>query len=216
MEKIILLMVLLVFSEAQAATVIELFTSQGCSSCPPAEKWIGQLRKHPDFMKGIIPMVWHVDYWDQLGWKDTLAKPEFTERQRKYAATWKSQQVYTPGVIVDGQEKRNWRDLSLAPNHTSQEFDIKREDKRLNVVYRPAPGQKLWLAIVSDGPSIPIQKGENAGRKLSRDFVVTSLQEGKEKQGSFSWDISGAEGHAVIWLEDSGDPKPKQATAIRL
>src|SRR5438034_11825938 len=79
------------------STLIELFTSEGCSSCPPAEKWLSVLKSNPDLWKKIIPVAFHVDYWDRLGSRDRLAKPEFTSRQPRYAAAWGGDSVYTPG-----------------------------------------------------------------------------------------------------------------------
>ena len=70
------------------STLIELFTSEGCSSCPPAEKWMSGLKSNQDLWKKIIPVTFHVDYWDHLGWRDRFAKPEFTSRQQRYAAAW--------------------------------------------------------------------------------------------------------------------------------
>src|SRR5947207_2933082 len=71
-----------------AATLVELFTSEGCSSCPPADAWMSRLKRNPDLWKAIVPAVFHVDYWDRLGWPDRFARPEFTRRQRLYASSW--------------------------------------------------------------------------------------------------------------------------------
>jgi hypothetical protein len=89
-------------------TLIELFTSEGCSSCPPADAWMSRLKTNPDLWKNIVPAVFHVDYWDGLGWRDRFAKPEFTARQRQYVATWRGDSVYTPGFVVNGREWRDW------------------------------------------------------------------------------------------------------------
>src|ERR1700758_1185011 len=78
-------------------TLIELFTSEGCSSCPRAEKWLSGLKSNPDLWKRTIPVAFHVDYWDHLGWRDRFSKLEFTERQQYYAAAWRNDSVYTPG-----------------------------------------------------------------------------------------------------------------------
>src|SRR5438552_12328276 len=89
-------------------TLIELFTSEGCSSCPPADAWISQLKESPDLWKKIVPIAFHVDYWNNLGWRDRFAKPEFTARQRWYVAAWRGDSVYTPGFVVNGREWRSW------------------------------------------------------------------------------------------------------------
>src|SRR6266567_7895599 len=97
------------FESGEARTMlVELFTSEGCSSCPPADAWINQLKESPDLWKKIVPVVFHVDYWDNLGWRDRFAKPEFTSRQRRYAAAWGGDSVYTPGFVINGKEWRGW------------------------------------------------------------------------------------------------------------
>ena len=88
--------------------LVELFTSEGCSSCPPADAWISQLKESPDLWKKIVPVAFHVDYWNNLGWRDRFAKPEFTARQRRYVAAWGGDSVYTPGFVVNGKEWRDW------------------------------------------------------------------------------------------------------------
>src|SRR5438552_17449486 len=90
------------------STLIELFISEGCSSCPPAEKWLSGLKSNRDLWKKIVPVAFHVDYWDRLGWRDRFAKPEFTSRQQRYAAAWGGDSGYTPGFVVNGKEWRGW------------------------------------------------------------------------------------------------------------
>src|SRR5260370_2199922 len=80
-------------------TLIELFTSEGCSSCPPADAWISQLKDSPDLWKRVVPVAFHVDYWDNLGWRDRFAKPEFTARQRRYVATWPAESLFPPESV---------------------------------------------------------------------------------------------------------------------
>jgi hypothetical protein len=82
-------------------TLIELFTSEGCSSCPSADAWMSRLKTNPDLWKNIVPAVFHVDYWDGLGWRDRFAKPEFTARQRQYVATWRGDSVYTEVAVSE-------------------------------------------------------------------------------------------------------------------
>src|SRR5499427_291609 len=95
-------------STENQVTLLELFTSEGCSSCPPAEKWLSGLKADQELWKKIIPVAFHVDYWDRLGWRDRFAKPEFTSRQQHYAAAWGGDSVYTPGFVVNGKEWRAW------------------------------------------------------------------------------------------------------------
>ena len=79
--------------------VVELFTSEGCSSCPPAETYVGELAQHPN----VLALAFHVDYWDDLGWRDRFGLPEAVQRQRNYARTLRLSSVYTPQVVIDGQ-----------------------------------------------------------------------------------------------------------------
>jgi hypothetical protein len=86
--------------------LIELFTSEGCSSCPPAEAWLNALRNDAGLWRDFVPVAFHVDYWDRLGWKDILASKVFTTREHAYAARWNSSSVYTPCFVRNGAE---WR-----------------------------------------------------------------------------------------------------------
>src|SRR5689334_522273 len=95
--------------------LIELFTSEGCSSCPAAEKWLGALKSNQDLWRKIVPVAFHVDYWDRLGWRDRFAKPEFTARQQRYAAAWGGDAVYTPGFVINGKEWRSWFVDNVSP-----------------------------------------------------------------------------------------------------
>src|SRR5438477_8950450 len=102
-------------SGPQKVHLIELFTSQGCSSCPPAEAWLSKLKSEPRLWKDFVPLAFHVDYWDHLGWRDPFAAKEWTARQYEYSAKWKNESVYTPGFVLDGRE---WSDRSVpAPSN---------------------------------------------------------------------------------------------------
>ena len=98
--------------------LLELYTSEGCSSCPPAEAWLSRIRDSPGLWKEFVPVAFHVDYWDRLGWADRWATIEHSERQRAYAKSWRKDSVYTPGFVLNGSEWRDWpsnRDLPPAP-----------------------------------------------------------------------------------------------------
>src|SRR6266480_7047743 len=97
-------------SGAQKTHLLELFTSEGCSSCPPAEAWLSKLKAQPRLWKDFVPLAFHVDYWDHLGWRDPFAAKEWTARQHQYSASWKSESVYTPGFVLDGRE---WQDRTV-------------------------------------------------------------------------------------------------------
>src|SRR5882724_13240893 len=97
-------------SSGRQTAVLELFTSEGCSSCPPAEAWLSKLKGAPGLWHDFVPVAFHVDYWDHLGWKDPFASKEWTARQYHYSAIWKSSSVYTPAFVLDGRE---WQPAGL-------------------------------------------------------------------------------------------------------
>ncbi len=85
-------------------SLLELYTSEGCSSCPPADRWISKLKKDDRLWSSMIPVAFHVDYWDYIGWKDRFASPEYSLRQRNYARSKNLKTVYTPGFLLNGEE----------------------------------------------------------------------------------------------------------------
>ena len=89
-------------------SLLELYTSEGCSSCPPAESWLSELSRNPNVWRAVVPVSFHVDYWDNLGWKDAFSSREFTLRQRSYAASWGSESIYTPEFVLNGAEWQGW------------------------------------------------------------------------------------------------------------
>jgi hypothetical protein len=89
-------------------SLLELYTSEGCSSCPPAEAWLSELSRNPNVWRAVVPVSFHVDYWDNLGWKDAFSSREFTLRQRSYAASWGSESIYTPEFVLNGAEWQGW------------------------------------------------------------------------------------------------------------
>jgi hypothetical protein len=170
-------------STPQSAVVVELFTSQGCSSCPPADRWLGTLRsRHGD---RVIPLSMHVGYWDYIGWKDPFARREFNERQRLLAKASGSRNVYTPGVFVQGREFADWAnaprfDAAVRAAHRSSaaaRVSLRAERAAADAVtvraQADAPkGARLWLALVESGLSTSVRAGENRGETLRNDHVV--------------------------------------------
>ena len=107
-------------SGPKQTALVELFTSEGCSSCPPAEAWLNRLGARPGLWSEFVPVALHVNYWDHLGWRDPWAAREFTARQRSYAAAWNSRTIYTPGMVLNGQEWRTWaRNDAVPPPRTA-------------------------------------------------------------------------------------------------
>jgi hypothetical protein len=151
------------------AHLLELYTSEGCSSCPPAEQWFSTLKQNPRLWKGIVPVAFHVDYWDRLGWKDRLASPANTARQRNYAAAWGTDTVYTPAFVLDGRE---WRggDLEGLPAPDADAGTLTgtlRDGGEVLVTFHPA-GQvtgplEAHAALLGFGVVSGVSAGENRG-----------------------------------------------------
>jgi hypothetical protein len=157
--------------------LLELYTSEGCSSCPPAEKWISELRAHPRLWKDFVPVAFHVDYWDRLGWKDRFAKPAFTARQHSYAQLWRSGSVYTPAFVLNGRE---WRERSVpsASNEKPGVLTVSIAGNRtLVATFRPErrfATVELHVALLGLELQTRVRAGENRGRELRHEFVALS------------------------------------------
>jgi len=164
---------------AGGKSVIELFTSQGCNSCPPADKLLGQLTEN----QNLIPLTLAVDYWDYLGWKDTLALSDHTKRQRHYAKVRGDMNVYTPQAIVNGVKYAVGSDaqqISAAlRNHPSSEPEIplavKRDGENISVDVGAGQGKAtVWMLSVVRKVEVKIVKGENKGETITYFNVVRS------------------------------------------
>jgi hypothetical protein len=209
-------------------SLIELFTSEGCSSCPPAEKWMAGLRDDPRLWRGFVPVSFHVNYWDNLGWPDRFATPAFTQRQYDIAASWGTQSVYTPCFVLDGAE---WRPGSL-PESTGPGPGILvvevGESGKGRVEFTPASGDlggKLTahVALIGGGFASRVTAGENSGETLRHEFVALALVDvplaassgGKSLQAGFIMPQPiepGAPRRAIAaWVTQTGKAVPIQA-----
>ena len=160
-----------------AATVIELFTSEGCSSCPPAETWMSELKTRADLWTNIVPAVFHVDYWDGLGWPDRFAKQEFTKRQRRYASSWPTGAVYTPMFVLNGKEWRGWFYGEAVPRRSEKVGTLSvtltsGTEVTATFIGPRQRSLKLEVALLGNNLDSDVKRGENRGRKLHHDFAV--------------------------------------------
>jgi len=169
-------------AQAEDVVVVELFTSQGCSSCPPADKILGELAERDD----VIALAMHVDYWDYLGWKDEFASPEHTKRQRAYARAKGERTIYTPQMVIGGTDhvvgsramkvssairKHEKRKLPVAVQLTRQGDRVAiRANARGNV-----PDMVVQLVTYTPEATVKIRRGENAGRTITYHNVVQQL-----------------------------------------
>src|ERR1700736_6592978 len=176
------LMCWMAHAQAQSRpAVVELFTSEGCSSCPPAEAYIGELAQHKD----VLALAFHVDYWDNLGWKDPFSLRLSTDRQYAYSTVLGHSSVYTPQVVIDGKDEfvgtdRRQIGLALAVSRTGVPLRISVDPENLVVELsaseKVVPSQVLLVPYVHRVTS-SIGRGENAGRKLEEFNIVRAIRD---------------------------------------
>ena len=207
--------------------VVELFTSQGCSSCPPADRLIGELAKDPS----VIALSMPIDYWDYLGWKDTLADSRFSARQKAYSLMRGDRDVYTPQVVVNGSAhvvgsdragiEGAIGDTKKAEGVMSVPVSMTISGKQINVSVAasskaPSPAHgEVWICSVSKSVPISIGRGENRGREITYHNVVRNLLKVGDWNGSAaSWTVPleniSREGvdAAVVYVQDGNRDKP--------
>ena len=167
--------------------LVELFTSEGCSSCPPADRNLAFLEKQQPVAKAdIITLAFHVDYWDRLGWKDRFSSPLYSRRQEIYAQALNLDSNYTPQMIVDGRDEFVGSDsgkaskaISNATESAKASIEVTSERNQLNVKITNAPEHKdatIYAAIAEDGISSRVERGENSGKTLEHISVVRELR----------------------------------------
>lgn len=176
-------------SPAHTAALVELYTSEGCSSCPPADRWLSSLKPAASASGRLVPLELHVDYWDDIGWKDPYASAAFTARQRAIAALQHARFVYTPQVVLQGRDFRGWNSAAFEQALAQITAQPARAGISLRIsslhrgalqveasarVFDPARGARadLYLALYQNGLRSQVQAGENEGRMLAHDFVV--------------------------------------------
>ena len=170
---------------AEPRAVVELFTSQGCSSCPPADKLLGELAKRDDLLALSLP----IDYWDYLGWKDTLASHDFSERQREYAQSRGDGAVYTPQAVINGTDDMVGSDRSAIESAVKQATDkgfavpitlsTSQDAVTVKIGAAGAAGPNrgtIWLVMYDPSITVPIGRGENSGRTITYSNVVRKLR----------------------------------------
>ena len=208
-------------SGARQVTLLELYTSQGCSSCPPAERWLNECLNRGELWTSVVPVALHVDYWDYIGWKDPYATKEHGVRQRDYARAGKARTVYTPGFFVNGRDWRGWT-MRLNPRSSDKQpgnLSATIADDRLTVSF-PAHDRPMDLnvAILGFGIETDVKRGENRNRTLAQEFVALSHKVYPSDNGSWSVTLPAreqqmAKRHGIaLWVSAPGNPVPVQAT----
>ena len=174
--------------------LIELYTSEGCSSCPPADSWLRKLPEQKYASRKIIPLSFHVDYWDYIGWPDRFAKKQYTQRQRRVASVNRLNTIYTPQVVINGRDFRYWSwgsrikskiaDITGMPAEAKIDLTLKRDGRTKlaatsNIMLLPSsyPRQSaVFMALYQSNLTTQVRAGENSGRQLKHDFVVRELR----------------------------------------
>lgn len=212
----------LVFSSGpEKVLLIELFTSQGCSSCPPADKWLNRFTSHPGLWTDLIPIAFHVDYWDNLGWEDPYAEPLHSARQYQYRRDGLVATVYTPGFVVDGKEWRGWFKGAKLPTEKPSAgiLTANLQTQTARVRYEGAKKPlDLHLAILGFGLKTKILRGENRNKTLTQDFVVLRHLAQSSDTGTWTLPLPNPEQKTkryavVFWVTSQGKTQPLQATA---
>ncbi len=179
-------------SGANTVPLLELYSSEGCSSCPPADKWVSSMVASGFSTDKVVPLVFHVDYWDYLGWKDVFAKAAYSERQRRAAAIGSSAFVYTPQIMLNGVDYRGWQSSSRFEQSIS-EIQKSGAKADLGIDLATSEGKtiihvsaqtikpnsaKTWdayIAVYENKLKSNVNAGENSGRELKHDYVVREL-----------------------------------------
>ncbi len=222
-------------AETRIPVLVELFTSEGCSSCPPADKLLADIeRKQPIPNAQVLVLSEHVDYWNRLGWRDPFSTRGFSERQSAYADKFKNDGVYTPQMVVDGRAEFVGSDgnkareaIVAAANEPKAHIEVTSGDK-LTVNVDKIPGNAdsdVLLAITEANLRIDVRNGENSGRILAHTGVVRRLTVlGRSHDGTFSAQISPqlaadwkrGDLQAVVFVQDRHTKRVLGATSVKL
>jgi hypothetical protein len=166
-------------STATATRVVELYTSEGCNSCPQADRWLSQLAPALEAGTDAVALAFHVDYWDRLGWKDRFASPAYTARQSHQQASNGAKFSYTPQVVLDGKDQKDWINTRLplkAAAPAQAQISLTREGNQFNANVAPVAGGPTRLAaywaVTELNHITSVKAGENEGVTLKHDFVV--------------------------------------------
>jgi len=209
-------------SGATAPTLVELYTSEGCSSCPPADRWLSTLKGRSD----VLALAFHVNYWDKLGWVDRFATPEATARQYELAHWMGSSNVYTPQVLVNGRDAAAGVRLPSASAESPLAIILQREGDLVTAQVTasktgPAKLDGYW-AVVEDSHQSKVRAGENAGETLRHDGVVRLYKPvaawmasaGQRAQLSVSRGVDSNPRRVVFVVTDAATHRPLQAVAL--
>ena len=209
-------------------TLVELFTSEGCSSCPPAEQWLNRTEARSDLWSRVVPVAFHVDYWDYIGWPDRFAARAHSNRQRTYRDVGHIRSIYTPGFVVGGKEWRGWfrnPTLKLPADVDIGSISVDAREGRFEARFEPVVEvpERIELHVARLGFDFvtEVGAGENHGRTLKHKFVVLGWSRHRMSGGDggayeASGELPSASNPAprealAVWVSVPGDPLPIQA-----
>lgn len=212
--------------ERSPSAIVELYTSEGCSSCPPADQWLADLPRDGT----VLALAFHVDYWDDLGWADRFGDAAYTARQRQIQSASGARFVYTPQVVANGRDFPAWRQTAPAalPVLAAQapRLSLRREGGQLVAEIGSAPGLRLagYWALLEDGHGSQVVRGENTGRALKHEHVVRRYEPlaawAGDAPAQWRWKPPAASaGHAaqaVFVLTDGSGSRPLAARQVSL
>lgn len=215
-------------STSEPVVLLELYTSEGCSSCPPADRWLSGLTETEGLWHTLFPISFHVDYWDYLGWDDPFANSAWSIRQRRHNRLGNTNGVYTPGMLTSGREWHGWRrhyqppkfqpegTLTLRVGETTEQFTARYD---IGQTKQPNKSINLKVALLGFGLKTDVKAGENRGRLLKHDFVVLDMVEKTSQNGSWTAKLPSsplakkAKRLALVaWVSTTGDQRPAQIT----
>jgi len=168
-------------STPQQTALLELYTSEGCSSCPPADRYLNSLLDSDGLWQSFIPIALHVDYWDYIGWENRFANADHSARQRQYAREQALTTIYTPGFVFNGKEWRNWfkRSLDVPNGNLPGILKLEVENQHARLHFTPTNFNKnklkVNLALLGFNLETEVKAGENRGKKLPHNFVVLAM-----------------------------------------
>ena len=222
--------------------LLELYTSEGCSSCPPADRWFSRLAETGYGSDKLVPLAFHVDYWDYIGWQDRFADPAFSARQRNIASRNAAGFVYTPQLVFNGADLRGWRQSERfrrlvehggqEPAHAKLKLNIATRSNGEIAIQAAAQARQIpneaqaeiYLAVYENGLESRINAGENSGRVLHHDYVVREwhgpyrfdAQDGWRGSFMLPADWKGRRGGVAAFVQDARSGEVLQALSLDL
>ncbi|EGG98929.1 hypothetical protein that often co-occurs with aconitase [gamma proteobacterium IMCC2047] len=203
--------------------LLELYTSEGCSSCPAADAWLSRLVKHPKLWQQMIPVAFHVDYWNHLGWLDPFANSQNSQRQYRYKHNGNINAVYTPAFVYNGKETRSWfhRSSLLPVSESAHNLKVTLNGRRVSATFdndkRPYEPLLLNIAVLGFDLKTHVASGENKDKTLSHNFVV--LAHKKKLSTNNRWrtslpkvNVDSPRTALAAWVSHPYTPVPLQAT----